>query len=309
MRLWLLSILCLVALASAVQADPWSHKGYVTGKVLTGGNHYAFIDMGYAHRIRPFQQVAVFRSRNRVFHPIGVFRVERVDPTQAVVPQSRDNPARDGDLVVTLERDLIPLDEGGFLEDHYVRTQIINRGTRNGYSTGYGDSVANAFRAQSHEISKRRSKAWEDGFKRITVELPKIETDMQRALIVQLEYFRAEAKTSARSFAPLNREWKQVMIFCEPKLTVNAMAPKLNDQRIFDAASKFMPELDDECSQLIAFLIARGIPNPANQEASIRAAFRNSQFGTLSTDERLPKSIATYIQELAAMTTPDAPMQ
>lgn len=305
LRLLLLLVVTVISGVATTQADPWSRKGYVQGQVLSAGSHFGYIDMGYAHRARPFQQVAVFRSRNKVFHPVGVFRLERVDATKSAIRQSKETPVRQDDLVIALERDLVPLEEGGFLEDHYVRTHIVNRHSLNGYDTGLGSDVANAFRVQSHEIRNRRSAAWEDGFKRTTVEKRELETDPRRALILQLEYFRQEAKQSPRSFAPTSRLWKQVVMLLEPRVTLSQMVPSINDQRIRVSAGQFAPELDDEVAELIALLIAKGITVPGNQEAAIRAAFRNSQFVPLSNDDRLPPAIAAFIQEMVAASGAD----
>lgn len=297
LRLLGLLFLTLVLSATTAFAEPWSRKGYVQGQVISAGSHYGYIDMGYAHRVRPFQQVAIFRSRNKVYHPIGVFRLERVDATQSVIRQSDEASIRANDLVMTLERDLVPLEEGGFLEDHYVRTHIVNRRAMNGYDTGLGTSVATAFKVQSHEIRARRSAAWEEGFKRVGDEKRALETDPRRALILQLEYFREEAKRHPKSFAAMSRQWKQVVMLLEPKVTVGEMAPTINDTRIRVASSKFAPELDDEAAELIAFMIGKGIASTGNQEATIRATFKNSQYVQLNSDDRLPPAIAAYIQE------------
>lgn len=305
-RVLLLLLLALHVNAMSALADPWSHKGYVSGHVLSSGTHYSFIDMGYAHRVKPFQEVAIFRSRNKVYHPIGVFRIDRVDATKCVIRQSRETPVKTDDLVLALERDLVPLSEGGFVEEHFVRTHIINRRSFNGYDTGLGSDVANAFRTQSHEIRNRRSAAWEAGFKRIADEKREVETDSRRLLIAQLEYFREEAKRTPRSFASVSRAWKQVVILLEPRVTLSSMAPSVHDQRIRVDSAKFAPELDEEAGELIAFMIGKGVAATGNQEAAIRATFKNSQYPTMNLDDRLPKAIATYIQEFVAAHQPGA---
>ncbi len=308
-RLLAVFFLTLGLAATTAWAEPWSRKGYVQGQVISAGSHYGYIDMGYAHRVRPFQQVAIFRSRNKVYHPIGVFRLDRVDATQSVIRQTAEATVRPNDLVMTMERDLVPLEEGGFLEDHYVRTHIVNRRTLNGYDTGLGDSVSNAFRVQSHEIRSRRSAAWEEGFKRVGDEKRALETDPRRALILQLEYFREEAKRHPKSFAAMSRQWKQVVMLLEQKVTVSDMAPTINDSRIRIASTKFAPELDDEAAELIAFMISKGIASTGEQEATIRATFKNSQYVKLNSDDRLPPAIATFIREfLAADSGELAPM-
>ncbi len=303
LRLILLAIVFVSGTTSAF-ADPWSHNGYVQGQVLSAGNHYNFIDMGYAHRVKPFQQVAIFRSRNKVYHPIGVFRLERVDATKSAIRQSRETPVKSDDLVIALERDMVPLFEGNFVEDHFVRTHIVNRRSFNGYDTGLGSDVANAFRVQSHEIRNRRSATWEEGFDRVTTEKRVIETDPRRMLISQLQYFREEAKRSPRSFASMSRAWKQIVMLLEPRVTVSSMAPTVNDQRIRVDAGKFAPELDEEAAELIAFFISRGVIATGNQEAAIRAGFKNSQYPLLNADDRLPPAIATFIQEFVAAHQP-----
>ncbi len=295
----------LVLTLASAQAKPWSNRGFVLSEVGSAGPEYGFVEMGYAHRTRTFQQVAIFRSRNRAYHPIGVARLERVDAAKSLFRINKESRARIGDLVVALERDLVPLAEGGNVEDYYVRTHILSRGSRNGYETGLASQTASAFRTQSLELRNRRSDAWEQSFKRVKDEKLVIETDPQRALLLQLELFTEELQKQPKALAGLSREWKHVLLFLDRKVQQRDLLPSLNDGRIQLASEKFLPEQDDEAAQVIRVIIAHSVlTSNASPEAYIRATLNHTQFAVMQNDERFAKNLATYIQELLAEQAP-----
>ena len=295
----------LVLTLASAYAEPWSNRGFVLSEVGSAGPEYGFVEMGYAHRTRTFQQVAIFRSRNRAYHPIAVARLERVDATKSLFRINKESRARIGDLVVALERDLVPLAEGGNVEDYYVRTHILARGERNGYDTGLGNQTASAFRTQNLELRNRRSDAWEQSFKRVKDEKIAIETDPKKALILQLELFTQELQKQPKALAGLSREWKQVLLLLDRKVQQRDLLPNVNDARIQLASEKFLPEQDDEAAQVIRVLIAHSVLTAnANPEAYIRSTLNHTQFGVMQNDDRFTKNLAVYIQELLAEQSP-----
>ena len=297
--------LVLVLTLGSAQAEPWSNRGFVLSEVDSAGPEYGFIAMGYVHHARPFQQVAIFRSRNRVYFPIGVARLDRVDATKSLFRINKESPARNGDLVVALERDLVPLADGGYVEDYFVRTHILSRGERNGYETGLSSQTASAFRTQSLELRNRRSDAWEQSFNRVKDVKLVIEKDPKKALILQLELFTEELQKQPKSLAGLSREWKQALLLLNRKVQQRDLLPGVNDDRIRLASEKFLPEQDDEAAQIIRVMIAHSeLTANANPEAYIRSTLNHSQFAVLQNDDRFTKNVATYIQELLAEQAP-----
>lgn len=301
-RSTLITALFLIAsslLVSKAQAEPWSTRGFVFGEVTTTDERYGFIDMGFAHRVTDFQTVAIFRARNRVYHPIGVVKLERVDATKSLFANSKLAPIQTGDLVVALEKDMIPVTAGNSVEESFVRTNIVTREQRNGYDSGLGSQIAGAFRTQSHELRALRSANWNESFGRVTFEKQKVETDPKRALTLQLELFKKEALNNPKSFATASTAWRRVVEWLSPKADLAQARATVDSSRILRAARAFRPEYDEEAAQFFAILISKASSSTVGPlEAYLKVSFLHSQFGNLLDDDRLIKDIVTYIQDL-----------
>ncbi len=291
-------------LVSNCQAEPWSVRGFVFGEVGSTDERFGFIEMGYAHRVTDFQTVAIFRGRNRVFHPIGVVKLERVDATKSLFRNSKLAPVQTGDLVVALEADMVPITAGNSIEESFVRTNMVTRSQRNGYDSGVGSQIAGAFRDQSHELRSLRSANWNESFGRITIEKRKVEKDPKRALTLQLELYKKELRSNPKSFVTASTAWRQVLGWLDPKADMNQARASVDSSRIVRAARAFRPEYDDEAAQFFAVLISKATTtSPGPLEAYLKVSFLHSQFGNLLDDDRLIKDIVTFIQELNGPTT------
>jgi hypothetical protein len=299
-----LLIALLVAMISlmttSAQAEPWSVRGFVFGEIDSADSGFGFTSMGFAHRVKDFQIVAVFRGRNRVYHPVAVLKLERVDATKSLFRNSKTSPVKAGDLVVALERDMVPITTGDSVEESFVRTNIITRGYRNGYDSGIGSQIAGAFRDQSHELRTRRSANWEESFGRTRTVKQTAETDPRRALTLQLEFYNKEVRSNPKSFGTVSQEWRQVLTWLDPKVDVVQLRPTVNSARILRTARAFRPEYDEEAAQFFAVLISKATSSShGSLEAYLKVSFLHSQFGNLLDDDRLIKDIVTYIQELS----------
>ncbi len=304
---WAVLIVVLLGSNTVVRADPWSIRGFVFGEVTSAASDFGFTDMGHAHRVKDFQEVAVFRGRNAIYHPIGVIKLERVDSAKSMFRNIKSNPAKSGDLLVALERDMTPLEEGNSVEESFIRTNMIVRGLRNRYDSGIGSQIAGAFRSQSHELRNRRSAIWSESFGRVAEAAPRGEKDPKRALTDQLERFTKDLKLNPKAFIGCSPEWRALLKLLDPKLDPNSLRPTVDSTRIARASGTFRPELDDEASQFFNYLITKATITSVGQlEPYIKVSMIHSQFGTLTEDERLIRDLIAYIQSVSNQTEDDA---
>jgi hypothetical protein len=143
--------------AVAQLADDNTSLVWIAGTVTGIHTGQAEFDLGDVHALTFGQSVAVFRSVDDHYEPVGVLEIEATGPTSSVARRTRTVPVQAGDRVLTCRtlRQLGPSDE---FRDDFLKRQLLTRGDRNRYSNFLAGEEA----ATLHRYSRRQPKWFRD---------------------------------------------------------------------------------------------------------------------------------------------------
>ncbi len=99
------------------------------------------IDMGDAHGLTEGTEVAVFRSKDNHFLPLGIIQIEESFATWSIPAKNRTIELQTGDRIIYV-RTLSQIGTGDSFRDAFLRKQLIKTGERNSYGTALEQSEA-----------------------------------------------------------------------------------------------------------------------------------------------------------------------
>lgn len=287
---------------------------YSIGRVerIIGGA--ALIDLGYVHNlsnVAPRNEVAVFRSVNSWFVPIGVLKVAETFETGSLTrPNPRVRP-RAGDVVMFV-RELSQLKAPRRHEDDFLRERIVRNSNVTGYSTVRLDDIARALTAYNTNYPRwERSRADVLGFMNGQSFADGGEEQLER-LLNFLQQIRESYRRGHRSVEAAGPEWARVIrpILGPTVLAQHAaaqdtgepdplLAPAAEisprdirrevDQRIFDRHA----EQRNTVSFIVAELLER---SPRSEDIWYRHAILQSQFPELTEEDYVLEQVREILK-------------
>ncbi len=112
------------------------------GSVQYSGDGQPRIDLGDAHGLTEGSEVAVFRSQDTYFRPLGILRIQESFATWAI-PEPGSIDLQDGDRVIYV-RTITQMGTGESFREGYLRQQLVKIGNHNAYSTVMKQGEADA---------------------------------------------------------------------------------------------------------------------------------------------------------------------
>lgn len=183
---------------------------YLIGSVEQVVLGAANIDLGDVHTIRKGEKLAVFRSMNSYYRPIGLLTIAETHPTWSRVETSRTIEVERLDLVLAV-RELAELRTGPEQLEQYLKMQIVRTKNRNQYSTRRRTEEAAALRRYAREQPKwERSNAAVVGNLYGTSFGEGISPREQR-LLDGINLLRKLHQSGAASVPAAGSQWNQVM--------------------------------------------------------------------------------------------------
>ena len=141
LRLLLAGVICLLVQHS-VSAEPTvffrgkqlTYRHFVYGEVSSAASRSGTINLGYAHGLKPGQDVGVLRRSEGRLIPIGVLRLVDVRPGDAYGKFESEFTLKRDDLIIVSAREL-DLWRGRSRADQLVMLSLLSRNGK-GYDTG-----------------------------------------------------------------------------------------------------------------------------------------------------------------------------
>ena len=127
---FILTLLCSCLNAGQVFADDPAGLVWFVGSVTGLIGESATVDLGEAHDLRSGEKLALFRSNDDHYDPLGTLTIDDSRPTWCLMAKSSRFQPQSGDVVIYV-RSLKQLGTGEQFQDAFLKHQIISRGNRN----------------------------------------------------------------------------------------------------------------------------------------------------------------------------------
>lgn len=289
---------------------------YSIGRVddVIGGG--ALIDMGDAHNLSnapPLNKVALFRSSQERYIPVGVMTISETYATHCRTAASPRTSPQPGDIVMAV-RELSQLKTPDRHQDDFIKLQIIKNGNASGYSTMRRSAVARTLRdyAQNHKKWVRsratilgflNGESWSEGRE---VRL--------KPLLDYIGLIREDYRAGRNSLSAAGRKWDETVkvLYGQTTNIQHKAAQPVEDDPNFATVDRRPPDRDirrmvrehffdhnSEQQNLLAYLVATLLEyTPRNQEVWFQHQILKSQFPELGEEDYILDQVRLILQEI-----------
>ncbi len=273
----------------------------------------AVIDLGDVHTLKVNDPVALIRSRDGHYTPVGVIRVAESYPTSSYMHKTTGVTPELGDIALFV-REFREMKTSAEFRDDFLRNQMVKNSGRNEYSTRGRQETAMAIRNYSREHRK-----WRQSRRRVIGHLRGASFGEQELgsvdrLLTHLSMMRELYRDGRNSTAAAGPRWKEVTsVLYGPTATsqheaaqtvvleddLGAQPTRVGIREIQrEVRSRMFGRLPGE-HNLAAFLLASLIEqSPARVETWFQEKIQNSQFPELAKDGATIRQLTRMLRTL-----------
>ncbi len=308
MRLLSTSLMILAGCAAAADAaERTTRPDFFIGTVTSRVGTSIRVDLGFVHGLRQDQQLAVFRSSDTSWDPVGIVAVAEVGSHQSGVRVSRGLNPQPGDLVL-VSAAATPEVSRSALQHYYVTSRILTLKGRNQYDTRpVGTEVREL--AYRQNMARRWYRSRDDG--------PKIAwgatRDVYRSVRVEALARQCQMLDNLLMDAPgavesLSERWRTILPFIRgvpPREPTGEPAPEDADGDFATTADavNLLPRVRSEFAtepealqEMVAVICAAALAQPpASLRSFIRSRLLQSQFAYAVTEQETLQAIEDFI--------------
>ncbi len=296
----------LVAAAAQTDINSRTEIVYMIGQVIEATNRSVRVDLGEAHTIEPRDELAVFRSVDGYFKPVGRILVTT---TQATYSTGRTALAlRRGDLVMTV-RELHQLRTGPKHRTRTLKREVVRSYGRQSQSNFANVDIAKALSDYELSYPNWEKESTAVSARMLTQSLQGSRTSQLDQLERQLALMRRFYRQNSLAVASAGDNWASVMkVLAGPTASaghallqenheedgVQISASELRE-RVTSTVFHLQPEQQNMVAMIVAILAK---DNRANIRSFLAAVFPQTQFPALKEDTQLVLDIENILREL-----------
>ena len=305
--------LLLPTLAAEAQNRVSSTAEYVVGQIVRVSGD-ADIDLGFVHGFKLGDRLALFRSSDIAWEPVGVVKVTRADSSTSIVTSIHGLRPQRGDLVVVAQS-LLPSRPASKRAEHFVTQRILDRRMKNHYDT-LATSTDTRQLAKQRYYAKRWFRRGADSGIKLTMGVRREAYDSKRVvrLAKQCRYLAKLRNEYPTVMTSVSDRWTMVLPTVAP--VKEPVQPKTTDaaDENADAGDEFaataVPDIlplvevgfkdepkaiQETTAVVLAALLAK---SPRSYPAFLQSQYLQTQFPRLATDEEFIRELEAFIPRL-----------
>lgn len=306
----LFSISILLPQSSGAQERVSSKAEFVIGQVQRVSGS-AEIDLGFVHALKKGDRLALFRSSDIAWNPIGVVKIANPGSSRSTVASVLGPSPKRGDLVV-IAQSLLPARPSKKRAEHYVTQRILSRYLQNGYDTTATSTDTRQLASQKDHANRWFRHGSKTGIK-LTLGVRREAYDSKRVtrLAKQCRYLGKLRVEDPSLMSSLSARWKMILSTVAP--ISDKVEPKQTDATSDDGeefASTVVPNILPRVQQhfkdeppavqettalVLAALLSK---SPRSYPAFLQAQYLQTQFPQLGTDEEFVQQLEAFIPSL-----------
>ncbi len=305
--------LLLPTLAAEAQNRVSSTAEYVVGQIVRVSGD-ADIDLGFVHGFKLGDRLALFRSSDIAWEPVGVVKVTRAASSSSIVTSVGGLRPQRGDLVVVAQS-LLPARPASKRDEHFVTQRILDRRMKNHYDT-LATSTDTRQLAKQRYYAKRWFRQGADSGIKLTLGVRREAYDSKRVvrLAKQCRYLAELRVENPTVMTSVSDRWTMVLPAIAPVTesqkpkTTDAVGENATEDEEFattavpnilprvEAGFKDEPKAIQEATAIVlAALLAK---SPRSYPAFLQSQYLQTQFPRLASDEEFIRQLETFIPQL-----------
>lgn len=301
-----LTLCHLAAAAGQTDINSRTEIVYIIGQVIETMNRSVRVDLGEAHTIEPRDELAVFRSVDGYFKPIGRILITTTQATYSTAGTALT--LQRGDLVMTV-RELHQLRTGHRHRTRTLKREIIRSYGRQSQSSFANVEIAKALADYAFSYPNWKKDSTAIAARMLAQSLQGSRTSQLDQLERQLALMRRYYRQNSLAVASAGDNWASVMqVLAGPTATAGHALLQENQQqdglqisaselreRVSATVFHLQPEEQNVVAMIVAILAKE---NRANIRSFLAAAFPQTQFPALDKDTQLVLDIENILREL-----------